>query len=132
MRTHNPGRQPRPRGGDDTWGIRMDAGQCNNVRLTIAVMLLAVIVFLLGAGLYTEAQDRKQRAAIVGQVLRSRDEVEKQRVAAFNEYSTDLKSSDTKSVFHQIYEANNAQLKLLNVMVQESQLLMTLVAASKR
>lgn len=91
----------------------------------IAVLVVQVYVLTLSI------QDKEQRQVAVDYVLGAIQEVEKQRVAVFTDYVKDLESYETKSIYHQIYHANNAQLKLQNLLIQENQLITTLIAGKR-
>lgn len=54
------------------------------------------------------------------------ESLEEKRKEVFDDYLRDLESYETKSVYHQIYHANNAQLKMMDILVQENQLLLSL------
>jgi hypothetical protein len=57
--------------------------------------------------------------------------MDSKRADVFKDYTTDLASYETKSIYHQIYHANNAQLKMLNLIVQGNELLVTLSSGKK-
>ncbi len=95
------------------------------------LLTLVVLVALQGTSLYLVHQERMQRQAVTNEVLKSIAEIEKQRVEVFVEYVKDLNSFETRSVYHQIYHASNAQLKLNNLAVQEAELLAALIAGKK-
>jgi hypothetical protein len=100
----------------------------------LLICILIVLVGLLalqGANLYFARQERLQTAALVDQVLKSIAEIEQKRIEVFTDYAKDLGSYETKAVYHQIFHANNAQLKLNNLIVQENELLATLIAGKK-
>lgn len=109
------------------------------------VSLLVLLVSLTGVDLYfryeerthqqndrQERQDeRQQRQAIFQSVSRASSEIESKRMDVFSDYVRNLDSYETKSIYHQIYHANNAQLKLLNLSVQEQELMIQLLAGKK-
>lgn len=91
----------------------------------------SIAVVLLGTNIYFIVEERQRRQAVADSVLKSIADLEKQRVEVFSDYVRDLASWETKSVYHQIYHANNAQLKLQNLLVQENQLIGVLIAGKK-
>ena len=102
------------------------------------VSLLILLVVLTGVDLYfryeerTQQQnDRQQRQAIFQSVSRASNEIDSKRMDVFSDYVRNLDSYETKSIYHQIYHANNAQLKLLNLSVQEQELMIQLLAGKK-
>lgn len=106
----------------------------NNPSSTLLICIFLVLVALLaveGSSFYSARQERIQKEIIVTEVLASIAEIEKKRIEVFTDYVKDLESYDTKSVYHQIYHANNAQLKLNNLIVQENELLATLIAGKR-
>jgi biopolymer transport protein ExbB/TolQ len=103
----------------------------SSVLLILILLVLVALLALQGASLYFARQERTQREALVDTVQKSIAEIEGKRVEAFKDYVKDLDSYETKSIYHQIYHATNAQLKLNNLIVQENELLATLIAGKK-
>jgi hypothetical protein len=85
----------------------------NNPSSTLLICIFLVLLALLavqGSSFYSARQER---------------------IEVFTVYVKDLESYDTNSVYHQIYHANNAQLKLNNLIVQENELLATLISGKR-
>lgn len=97
----------------------------------VCVILLLMIGGLLATDLYSRIEDEKHRQRVVDEMLKGILNTEIERVKVFTDYIKDLQSDETKSVYHQIYHANNAQLKMMNLVVQENQLLARLIAGKK-
>lgn len=82
--------------------------------------LLGVIALLLAATLALQVEERFQRSFRARQIAT----LEEARVKVFTDYVDALGSAETKSVWHQIYHAANAQLRMQNVLAQETQVLL--------
>ena len=109
------------------------------------VSLLVLLVALTSTDLYFRVEERKhqqndrqerqderqQRQAIFHSVSMSSTDIDSKRRDVFSDYVRNLDSYETKSIYHQIYHANNAQLKLLNLSVQEQELMIQLLAGKK-
>lgn len=107
----------------------MDNRQGPIVALLVCILLALVgSLALQGWNLHTARQAQVQRQAEVAKVLEGIAEIEKRRVEVFTDYAKDLESWETKSIYHQIFHATNAQLKMNNLIVQEQELLAALVA----
>jgi hypothetical protein len=98
---------------------------------TAATFLLVVIAMLVAAQTFMQVDEYLRRRTTMEQAQNVIAELEKQRVAVFDEYLKDLRSPDTKSVYHQIYHVSNAQLKMANIVVQENQVVTTLLAGKR-
>ena len=72
--------------------------------------------------------EQRIRQKITDDVLKSILEVETDRLNIIKDLNRSLKSYSTKSVYHQIYLMNNAQMKMMNLIVQENLLLLKLIA----
>jgi hypothetical protein len=99
--------------------------------LIVCAMLLLVVAGLLASDMYFRMDEQQRRQKVSDEVMKTVLEVETQRLEVFSDYSKALDSYETKSVYHQIYHANNAQLKMMALMVQENQLLAMLIAGKK-
>lgn len=75
--------------------------------------------------------DERSRQAAIEVALKASQAIEKKRIEVFSEYVKDLGSYETKSVYHQIYHANNAQLKMQNLAVEEQVLLIQLLSTKR-
>jgi peptide methionine sulfoxide reductase MsrA len=75
--------------------------------------------------------ESQRQDKIINATLKDIQEIEDKRLKVLTDYLEDLSSYETKSIYHQIYHANNAQLRLMNLIVQENQLLITLIAKRK-
>jgi predicted metalloprotease len=119
--------------------VLVEIGTGSNRGLLIAILFILVcLIMVAGANLYFTYEQRQlaraeqvRRQAVVDDVLKSIAELEKSRVEVFQDYIKDLSSAETTSVWHQIYHASNAQLKIQNLMVQENELLAALIAGKK-
>lgn len=109
-------------------GKPVGSRQQGSVAITV---LLAIIALLLAGQTYMHADDYIRRQAALEQVQRIIADLETQRIAVFTDYMKDLNSHETKSVYHQIYHVNNAQLKMGNVLVQANQVVTTLLAGKR-
>jgi hypothetical protein len=94
-------------------------------------VLLTIIALLLAGQTYMHAAEYMRRQAALEQVQQTIAELEAKRIAVFTDYMKDLDSRETKSVYHQIYHVNNAQLKMGNVLVQANQVLTALLAGKR-
>ena len=77
------------------------------------------------------SHDEGTRRAVIDAVVKASAEIDQKRGDVFSEYVKDLASYETKSVYHQIYHASNAQLKIQNLAVQEHQLLIQILAGKR-
>ena len=100
--------------------------------------LLALLVVLTAADLYFRYEERaqrqterEQRQEIVRAVATASTEIDIKRIGVFTDYMKNLDAYETKSIYHQIYHANNAQLQLLNLSIQEQKLMIQLLAGKK-
>jgi len=94
-------------------------------------VFLVFISLLLCALLVLGVIERIQNAKVVETVTKSILKLERERIQVFKDYVKDLESPETKSVYHQMYHASNAQLKMLNILVQENRLLMNLISGKR-
>lgn len=92
---------------------------------------LVFISLLLCALLVLGMIERIQKTKVIENVTKSILKLEKERVQVFKDYMENLESPETRSVYHQMYHASNAQLKILNILVQENRLLMNLISGKK-
>ncbi len=96
------------------------------------ITLLAVLVALqlaIGATFLwlrlESARESRERRERISKVI---NDVEAERQKVFKDYAEALESYETKSVMHQIYHAQNANLRLQNIAAQQHQLLIRLTA----
>jgi hypothetical protein len=110
---------------------RHSMSEIDHKLLLACAFLLFVIAGVLGVDLYFRIDERMQHQAVVAKALKIISEMDSKRADVFKDYTTDLASYETKSIYHQIYHANNAQLKMLNLIVQGNELLVTLSSGKK-
>jgi len=94
-------------------------------------VFLVFISLLLCAFLVLGMIERIQNAKVVENVTKSILKLETERVQVFEDYVKNLESAETRSIYHQMYHASNAQLKILNILVKENRLLMNLVSGKR-
>lgn len=107
----------------------MEVPKSGTRSLLVGILLLLVTtLFVQIYALYLSVQERQQRQVVSEEILKAIGEIEKSRIEVFSDYVKDLESYETKSIYHQIYHVNNAQLKLQNLLVQENQMISMLIA----
>jgi len=101
-------------------------------------ILLFLIFAVLSSDLYfrleerqSHAKDDASRKEILQAVIKASAEIDTKRMEVLTDYVKGLDAPETKSVYHQIYLANSAQLKMQNLAVQEHQLLIQILAGKK-
>lgn len=97
----------------------------------VCTLLLIAVAGLLAGDLYLRIDEQQRRQKVTDEVLKTIAEVESKRLEVFEDYVKNLSSHETKSVYHQIYHASNAQLMMMNLVVKENQLLASLIAGKK-
>ena len=108
----------------------MESGDKTTATLLFGiVMLLIALLALQGTSFYFARQERLQRHAAVEQAQKTIAEIEEKRVQIFTDMVSDLNSSETKSIYHQIFHVTNAEMKLNNLVVQENEALLFLLAS---
>lgn len=100
-------------------------------RVKASTALLLIITGLLTVDLYFSIDERMQRQEASAEALKVVMEIETKRAEAFADYVKALKADKTQSIYQQIYHANNVQLKMMNLLLQENKLLVTLLAGKK-
>ena len=97
--------------------------------------LLCLILVVLSIDLYFRFEERQSRAKdeasrkeIVQAMIKTSSEIDTKRMEVLTDYVKGLDAPETKSVYHQIYLASFAQLKMQNLAVQEQQLLIQILA----
>jgi len=100
--------------------------------------ILSLICVLLAGILYLGIEDRQfrqkeegSRQEVIDAVTKASAKIDEQRIGVLADFIKALDSEDTKSIYHQIYHANSAQLKMQNLAVQEHQLLIQILAGKK-
>lgn len=86
----------------------------------------AISLFLIWIFGYEIAEQR--RKTTVEEVATLAATIEEQRAAVLSDYIKALNDPETTSIYHQIYHATNAQLKMENLSVQEQQQLLQILA----
>lgn len=100
-------------------------------RIKASTVLLLIITGLLTVDLYFSIDERMQRQEASAEALKVVMEIETKRAETFTDYVKAVNSDKAQSVYYQIYQANNAQLKMMNLMMQENKLLVALLAGKK-
>ncbi len=97
--------------------------------------LISIACLLLAGNLYLGFEERQARIKagavrmdLVQMALADDAAMDKKRALIFTEMQEAMDAYDTKSIYHQIYHVNRAQLKMQDLAVQEHQLLLRYMA----
>ncbi|MEZ7891087.1 MAG: hypothetical protein QMC67_05030 [Candidatus Wallbacteria bacterium] len=96
----------------------------------INTISIVIITLILSFNQYINFNDKAERKANFEKITRLtaiNEVLEKERVSVFKQYIDALDSYQTKSIYHQIYHAINAQLKMQNITVQQNQLFLEII-----
>ncbi|HOI94558.1 MAG TPA: hypothetical protein PK250_07615 [Syntrophobacter fumaroxidans] len=94
---------------------------------TMLSLILVCLIGLVGMEITEKVQRGKAAEEFRSIIL----DLEKERKKVFLDYVKDLKSEETKSIYHQMYHASNAQLKMTDLLVQQNQIMSALIAGKK-
>lgn len=97
-------------------------------QITLLAILLTLQLAVGGAFLSFHIQSRRESQVRRERATKMLKDLEDERQKVFKEYADALESYETKSVMHQIYHAQNANLRLQNIGSQQQQLLILFTA----
>ncbi|MDX9982350.1 MAG: hypothetical protein RBU25_20180 [Lentisphaeria bacterium] len=97
----------------------------------VLTFLLLVIAGLLAEGMYSRMAEEERRRKIADEAHEISSELSTAQQKVLDDYTKALDSYETKSVYHQIYHANNTQVMMMVLMIQEQRLLATLLAGTE-
>jgi len=95
---------------------------------TVDTVVLGIIALALCVLVYSDYNHQKKVETEIQARRQLVEQLENERKKVFEDYSKDLASEETKSVWHQMYCASNAQIRLQNIIVQQNEVLMIPVA----
>ncbi len=83
----------------------------------------APAMLLLAANFYFQIEARVQRYKDSSAAIEILKEFENSRAEIAENYVDTMNAQNTRSVYRQIYLTNNAQFKMMNLLIQQNQLL---------
>ena len=99
--------------------------------LSVACVFLAGLLFLGIEERQSRQKEEESRKEVIEAVVKASAKIDEERIKVLLNFSAALDSEETKSIYHQIYHASSAQLKMQNLAVQEHQLLIQILAGKR-
>jgi predicted MarR family transcription regulator len=97
--------------------------------------LVSIVCLLLAGNLYLGVEQRQARIKadatqknLIEMALAQDSVTDKEREKILSDLREAMNDEDTKSIYHQIYHVNRAQLKMQDLAVQEQQLILRFLA----